>query len=52
MLGLTNQALLMDGVQRGLSELKIERALTGYAQGGIVVGAAAHQVIVGLRCES
>jgi hypothetical protein len=39
----TGQALLIEILERGLRELKIERVLDRYAQGGITFGAAAHR---------
>ena len=39
-----NQEFLIEILERGLRELKIERALSRYARGGISFGAAAHQV--------
>ena len=36
-----NQEFLLDLLERGLRQLKIERALTRYMQGGISFGAAA-----------
>ncbi len=38
-----NQEFLIEILERGLRELKIERALDRYARGGISFGAAAHQ---------
>ena len=38
-----NQEFLIEILERGLRELKIERALERYARGGISFGAAAHQ---------
>jgi predicted HTH domain antitoxin len=38
-----NQEFLVEILERGLRELKIERALERYARGGISFGAAAHQ---------
>ncbi len=38
-----NQDLLIELLERGLHELKIERALDQYARGGISFGAAAQQ---------
>jgi hypothetical protein len=37
------EGLLVDLLERGLREFKIERALDRYARGGISFGAAAHQ---------
>jgi predicted HTH domain antitoxin len=37
------QEFLIEILERGLHELKIERALERYARGGITFGAAAHQ---------
>jgi hypothetical protein len=37
------EALLVELLERGLREFKIERALDRYARGGISFGAAAHQ---------
>lgn len=42
-LGEATQEFLADLLARGLREVKIERALERYAQGGISFGAAAHQ---------
>ena len=39
----TGRDLLVDIIDRGLRDLKIERALDRYARGGISFGAAAHQ---------
>jgi len=39
----TSQEFLVEVLERGLRELKIERALERYARGGISFGAAAHQ---------
>ncbi|MFQ6058778.1 MAG: hypothetical protein ACE5MB_07880, partial [Anaerolineae bacterium] len=38
-----SQEFLVEILERGLRELKIERALERYARGGMSVGAAAHQ---------
>ena len=38
-----SQEFLAEILERGLRELKIERALDRYARGGISFGAAAHQ---------
>jgi hypothetical protein len=38
-----NQEFLIELLERGLHQLKIERALDRYARGGISFGAAAHQ---------
>ena len=40
----TSRELLIEILERGLRELKIERALDRYARGGISFGAAAHRV--------
>lgn len=39
-----SQGFLVEILERGLHELKIERALERYARGGISFGAAAHHV--------
>jgi predicted HTH domain antitoxin len=39
----TSQEFLVEVLERGLHELRIERALELYARGGISFGAAAHQ---------
>ena len=39
----TTQEFLIDILERGLRALKIERVLDRYAQGGMSLGAAAHQ---------
>ena len=39
----TGQDLLIEILERGLRELKIERVLDRYARGGISFGAAAHR---------
>ena len=39
----TGQELLVEILERGLREIKIERALDRYARGGMSFGAAAHQ---------
>ncbi len=39
----TSQELLIEILERGLRELKIERILDRYAQGGITFAAAAHR---------
>ncbi|MDI6793727.1 MAG: antitoxin [bacterium] len=41
-LDLASQGFLAEILERGLHELKIERALERYARGGISFGAAAH----------
>lgn len=38
-----SQEFLAEILERGLRELKIERALERYARGGVSFGAAAHQ---------
>ncbi len=38
-----SQEFLVDLLERGLHQLKIDRALDRYARGGISFGAAAHQ---------
>ena len=38
-----SQEFLAELLERGLRQLKIERALDGYARGGVSFGAAAHQ---------
>jgi hypothetical protein len=38
-----SQEFLVDLLERGLYQLKIERALERYARGGVSFGAAAHQ---------
>jgi hypothetical protein len=38
-----SQELLIELLERGLYQLKIERALDRYVRGGISLGAAAHQ---------
>jgi len=38
-----SQEFLVEVLERGLRELKIERALEQYARGGMSFGAAAHQ---------
>jgi predicted HTH domain antitoxin len=42
-LGSASQEFLVEVLERGLRELKIERALKRYARGGISFSAAAHQ---------
>ena len=42
-LDLVGEGLLVDLLERGLREFKIEQALDRYARGGISFGAAAHQ---------
>ena len=42
-LDLAGQDFVVEVLERGLRELKIERALGRYAHGGISFGAAAHQ---------
>jgi len=42
-LDLASQEFLVEVLERGLRELKIERALERYARGGMSFGAAAHQ---------
>jgi hypothetical protein len=44
----TSQEFLLEVLERGLRAFKIERALERYAQGGISLGAAAHQAGVSL----
>jgi predicted HTH domain antitoxin len=39
----TSREFLVDILERGLREFKIERALDRYARGGVSFGAAAHQ---------
>jgi predicted HTH domain antitoxin len=39
----TGQELLVEILERGLREIKIERALDRYGRGGMSFGAAAHQ---------
>ena len=39
----TGRELLVDIIERGVRDLKIERALDRYARGGISFGAPAHQ---------
>jgi hypothetical protein len=39
----TSQEFLVEALERGLRALKIERPLDRYAQGGMSLGAAAHQ---------
>jgi hypothetical protein len=39
----TGRELLVEILERGLRELKIERVLDRYARGGMSFGAAAHQ---------
>jgi predicted HTH domain antitoxin len=45
-LGAASQEFLVDVLERGLRELKIERALEQYSRGGISFGAAARQASV------
>jgi len=40
----TGRELLIEILERGLREIKIERVLEQYARGGISFGAAAHRV--------
>ena len=42
-LDLVGEGLLIDLLERGLREFKIEQALDRYTRGGISFGAAAHQ---------
>jgi predicted HTH domain antitoxin len=42
-LDLAGQEFLVEVLERGLRDLKIERALDRYARGGVSFGAAAHQ---------
>lgn len=42
-LDLASQEFLVEILERGLRELRIERALERYARGGVSFGAAAHQ---------
>ena len=42
-LDLVEESLLVDLLERGLREFKVEQALERYARGGISFGAAAHQ---------
>ena len=41
-----SQEFVVEVLERGLQQLKIERALDQYARGGISFGAAAHQASI------
>jgi predicted HTH domain antitoxin len=47
-LAAANQDLLVEALERGLREMKIDRALNLYSQGGISFGAAAERAGVSL----